>query len=188
MTQTNQRLLIVITGPVGAGKSTTSVALARALRRHDFAVATIDLDQMYGFVRQQDGYGEPTAWVRARGGAAALANALFDSGMSAVIIEGEFFNPAELATLMAPIQANVVQCFFTLRLSYERALERIQGDPSRGASKDPSFLKSLHAYFAQALPFLEAHSHVIDTDNLAQDQVVARLTALIGEQHRRSTS
>jgi predicted kinase len=175
MAQTNERLLIVITGPVGAGKSTTGLALARSLRRPGFAVATIDLDQMYGFVRQQDGYGEPTAWARARAGAAALANALFDTGMSAVIVEGEFFNPEELATLVAPIQANVVLCFFTLQLSYERALERVGGDPSRGASKDPAFLKLLHMHFAQALPFLEAHSIVIDTDDLRQDQVVARL-------------
>src|SRR5262249_39666237 len=125
MLPTNQRLLIVITGPVGAGKSSTSLALARSLRRPDFAVAAIDLDQMYCLTR--------------------------------------------------PIDAKIVRYFFTLRLSYEHTLERVQGDPSRGASKDPSFLKSLHAYFAQALPFLEAESVVIDTDELAQDEVVARL-------------
>jgi hypothetical protein len=178
--QTDQRLLIVITGPVGAGKSTTGLALARSLRRPDFAVATIDLDQMYGFVRQRDGYGEPTAWARARAGAAALANAWFDTGLSAVIVEGEFFNPEELGALTAPIQAHILQCFFTLRLAYERALERVQGDPSRGASKDPAFLKLLHAHFTQSLPFLEARSIVIDTDDLAQDQVVAHLISHLG--------
>lgn len=187
MLRTNQRLLIVITGPVGAGKSTTGLALAQSLRRPDYAVAAIDLDQMYGFVRQQDGYGEPTAWARARAGAAGLANALFDTGMSAVIVEGEFFTPEELGTLTAPIQPSVVQRFFTLRLSYERALERVQGDPSRGASKDPEFLKLLHAHFAQSLPFLEAQSIVIDTDDLALEQVVARLTTLIDDQDRHST-
>jgi shikimate kinase len=188
MVRTDPRLLIVITGPVGAGKSTTSLALARSLRRPDFAVAVIDLDQIYGFVRQQDGYGEPTAWVRARQGAAALANSLFNTGMSVVIVEGEFFNSEELGTLTAPIHVNVVCYFFTLRLSYQRALERVQGDPSRGASKDPSFLKSLHAYFASALPFLEAESVVIDTDELAQDEVVARLMAVLSEHNRPSTS
>lgn len=187
MVRTNERLLIVITGPVGAGKSTTSLALARSLRRPDLAAAVIDLDQMYGFVRQQDGYGEPTAWARARQGAAALANCLFTTGMSVVIVEGEFFDSEELGTLTAPIHANVVRCFFTLRLSYERALERVQGDPSRGASKDPSFLKSLHTYFAQALPFLEAASIVIDTDKLSQDEVVARLTAALSEYNHLST-
>jgi hypothetical protein len=152
MLRTTERLLIVITGPVGAGKSTTSLALARSLRRPGLAVAVIDLDQIYGFVRQQDGYGEPTAWARACHGAAALANSLFDTGISVVLVEGEFFNSEELGTVTAPIHLNVVCCFFTLRLSYERALERVQADPSRGASKDPSFLQSLHAAFAQACP------------------------------------
>ena len=187
MVRANQPLLIVITGPVGAGKSTTSLALAQSLRRPDVAVAVIDLDQMYGFVRQADGYGEPAAWTRARQGAAALANCLFSTGISVVIVEGEFFHAEELGTVTAPILADVGRCFFTLRLSYERALERVQGDPSRGASKDPSFLKSLHAYFAQASPFLEAKSIVIDTDELAQDEVVARLTAVISEHNRLST-
>jgi hypothetical protein len=175
----SEPLLIVMTGPVGGGKSTTGLALARSLRRPDFAVAVIDLDQMYGFVRQQDGYGEPTAWVRARQGAAALANSLFETGMAAVIVEGEFFNAEELGTLTAPLRANVVRRFFTLRLSYERALERVQGDPSRGASKDPLFLKELHAMFIRALPFLAAESVVIDTDELALDEVVARLVAAL---------
>jgi hypothetical protein len=184
MLQANQPLLIVITGPVGAGKSTTSLALARSLRRAGFAVAVIDLDQIYGFVRQQDGYSELTAWARARQGAATLANCLFDTGMSVVIVEGEFFNSQELGTLTAPIHVNDEPCFFTMRHSYERALERVQGDPSRGASKDPSFLKWLHACFTQALSFLEAASIVIDTDELAQDEVVGRLAAVLSAHNR----
>src|SRR4051794_18232006 len=98
MLQTNIQRLIIITGPVGAGKSTTSLVLAQSLRRPDLAVAVIDLDQMYGFVRQQDGYGEQTAWVRARQGAAALTDCLFATGMSVVIVDGEFFNAEELST------------------------------------------------------------------------------------------
>src|SRR5690348_2099028 len=105
MQPTNERRLIVITGPVGAGKSTTSLALAQALRRPDVAVAVIDLDQMYGFVRQQPGYGEQTAWMRAREGAAALAGWWFASGMAVVIVDGEFFNAEELDALLAPLQS-----------------------------------------------------------------------------------
>jgi len=175
----NQQLLIIVTGPVGAGKSTTSTALAHALRRSDVSVAVIDLDQMYGFVRQQDGYGEQTAWTRARSGAGALANALFATSMSIVIVEGEFFTAHELNALLAPIPSDIKRRFFTLRLSYDQALARVQGDPLRGASKDPVFLRSLHASFAQALPFLEQASVVIDTNTLTQDEVVARLVAAL---------
>jgi len=87
-------LLIVITGPVGGGKSSTAVALASELRRSQAEVAVIDLDLVYGFVRQT-GFGDEVAWNRARVGAAALTNAMFSSGMSVVIVEGEFFTPQE---------------------------------------------------------------------------------------------
>jgi len=172
-------LLIMVTGPVGAGKSTTSLALAHALRHPARAVAVIDMDQLYGFVRQQDGYGEPAAWVRARHGAAALARAWFTEGIALVIVEGEFFTADELRSVVHDIPAHIPWRFFTLRLSYAQALARVQADPSRGASKDPAFLRQLHAQFAHAAPFLEAASVIVDTDGLSQDTVVARLLALI---------
>ena len=172
-------LLLLVTGPVGGGKSTTSLALARALRQPAQTVAVIDMDQMYGFVRQQDGYGETEAWLRARRGASALARALFASGMAVVIVEGEFFTADELADVLHDIPEHIPRRFFTLRLSYEQALERVQTDPSRGASKDPVFLKQLHAQFAHAAPFLEAASVIVDTNDCSQDEVVARLLALI---------
>jgi len=125
---------------------------------------------------------------RARHGAAVLANALFNTGMSVVIVEGEFFTAEELGAVTVPIQANIAHWFFTLRLSYEHARTRVQGDAARGASKDAVFLKSLHADFTQALPFLRAESVVIDTDELAQDEVVARLVAVLREQHSRAPS
>jgi len=169
---------------VGAGKSTTSLALAHALRRADQLVAVIDLDVMYGFVRQQDGYGEEAAWTRARSGAGALANALFASAMSIVIVEGEFFTAHELNTLLAPLAPVIDRRFFTLRLSYEQTLSHVQGDPSRGASKDPIFLRSLHAAFTQALPFLAEVSVIIDTETLTQAEVVTQLVAALGDGDR----
>lgn len=180
MSQASEELLIIITGPVGAGKSTTATALAEALRRPGVEVAVIDLDLMYGFVRQREGYGEPAGWARARIGAAALANALFDAGMPVVIVEGEFFDAEELDTLTARVHAAAARRFFTLRIAYETALSHVQGDPSRGASKDPAFLRSLHQHFVGSLPFLQAASAVIDADALTQAEVVARLVAALG--------
>jgi shikimate kinase len=177
----NQPLLIIMTGPVGGGKSTTSIALARALRRTDLSVAVIDLDQMYGFVQQQDGYDDQTAWARTRYGAGGLANALFATSMSIVIADGEFFTEQELSTLRALLPPDIEQRFFTLRLSYDQALVRVQGDPARGVSKDPVILRSLHDSFAQALPFLEKVSVVIDTNTLTQDEVVAQLMTVLDD-------
>lgn len=151
----------------------------------DFEIAVIDLDQVYMFVRQHDGYGEPTTWARARRGAAALVKSLVDTGMSIVIVEGEFFNAEELGALTGPIHGHIVRYFFTLSLSYEHAFKRVQADPSRGASKDAAFLKSLHGDFARALPFLTTASVVLDTDHRTRDEVITRLIAVVREHNQR---
>src|SRR5688572_7013385 len=90
-----ERQLIVVTGPVGGGKSTTAIALAACLRRKDASIAVIDLDQIYCMARQRDGFDEPRIWIAARRAAATLANSFFDSGMDVVIIDGEFFTDDE---------------------------------------------------------------------------------------------
>lgn len=97
-------LLIVITGPVGVGKSTTSIAAGEALQRGGHTVAVIDLDQVYGFVRQRDGEDDQVAWTRARVGAAALATAWFAANVSIVIVDGESFNADELDALLGSIR------------------------------------------------------------------------------------
>lgn len=174
-----QPLLIAITGPVGGGKSTTSLALAGSLRRDGASVAVIDLDQVYGFVRQRPGWDDQLAWKRARLGAAAVANTWFAHGMAAVIVDGEFFNAEEWNTLIGPLDPRIVHCFFTLRVSYEQALVRVQRDPSRGGSKDPTTLRVLHRMFAEAMPFLQKASHVIDADGISLEHVVVALRAAL---------
>lgn len=170
--------VVIVTGPVGGGKSTTSDALSKALRNFG-TVAVIDLDQVYGFVRQHDGYDEPESWFRTRRTSAAMANCLFDTGMSTVVIDGEFFNVGELESLTSNLSQNVKVHFFTLEVSYESALERVKHDPTRGMSKDPVFLKKLHDDFIKALPFLREKSTVINTDKISVTEAVTLLTNLI---------
>jgi shikimate kinase len=157
-------MLIVITGPVGGGKSTVALAVADRLRQTGRTAAVIDLDLVYCMARQVDGYGELDMWAAARHGAAALADAFFADGMCAVIVEGEFFSHDELDALRGRL-ATAARCrFVTLVVSYETALRHVAGDPSRGMSRDPEFLRRLHAQFEKALPFLEEASLLIQAD------------------------
>lgn len=183
----HQPLLIVITGPVGAGKSTTSVALAQALRRPDFSVAVIDLDQIYVFARQEEGYGDQSTWTLARSSSAVLANTFFASGLSLVIVEGEFFTEQERDTLLSALEPTISHLFFTVNLSYEQTLSHAQHDPFRGGSKEPAVLQSLHASFVQSLPFLRKTSIVVDTNSLTVEEVVSLLLAYINKYLRSLT-
>jgi shikimate kinase len=159
-----ERLLVVITGPVGGGKSTVALALADLLHEAGRSTAAIDLDLVYCMGRQTTSFGEVNTWTTARRGAAALADAFFAEGIHVVIVEGEFFTQGELDALRNHLLTPVQHRFVTLEASYEQALRRVSGDASRGMSRDPQFLKRLHAQFLEALPFLRACSLVVDTD------------------------
>jgi hypothetical protein len=159
-----ERMLMIVTGPVGGGKSTTALALAERFRACGQTAAVIDLDIVYCMARQADGFGEMNIWATARHAAAALADAFFADGLHIVIVEGEFFTQDEFDALRGHLTTPVEHRFVTLMVSYEEALRRVAGDPSRGLSRDPHFLRRLHVQFVEALPFLRTSSLAIDAD------------------------
>jgi len=174
-----QRDLVVITGPVGGGKSTVALALAEHLRRTGRTAAVIDLDLVYCMARQGDDYGEDYTWATARRGAAALADAFFADGLDAVVIEGEFFTPDEFATLREALATPAGWTFVTLEASYEQALVRVAGDPTRGMSRDADFLRRLHEQFQRALPYLRASSLVVDADSRTPDELAKEISSAL---------
>jgi hypothetical protein len=158
---------------VGGGKSTTALALADHLRRLGQSVAVIDLDQVYCMVRQLEGFNEPAGWDAARRGAAALADSFFASGLGVVVVEGEFFTPDEFRQLHDRLDSKPRRFCFTLVVSYGQALQRVEGDRTRGASRDPEFLKQMHNKFAKALPYLETVSVLAQADHPSAEEVAA---------------
>lgn len=177
----------MITGPVGGGKSFTGRALTDELQRRGCKAAVIDLDQVYGFVRQIDGVDDDAAWQMARSGAAALSTEFFDKAISTVIVEGEFFTPEELGALLGPIAADVRRDIYTLKVSYETAWKRVQGDPTRGISKNPAFLKSMSVKFERALTFLSGVSTVVEADALSPAEIVGELVGRLGRHEKLSS-
>lgn len=170
-----ERMLVVVTGPVGGGKSTVALALADLFREAGRPTAVVDLDLVYCMARQGKSFAEAHTWTTARHGASALADAFYAEEMQVVIVEGEFFTQGELDALCNHLATPVEQHFITLAVSYEQALHRVSGDPSRGMSRDPQFLKHLHAQFIRALPFLRACSLVVDADELTPHKLAERI-------------
>lgn len=168
-----ERLLVLLTGPVGGGKSTVALALADHLRQSGRAAAVIDLDLVYCMARQVDGFGEADTWQTARRGAAALADAFFASGLEVVVIEGGFFSEEECEELRDHLVSSVHERLVTLDVSYGEALRRAQGDPdpTRVVSRDPQVLQRLHTQFVSALPFLKASSFVVEADRLTPQEL-----------------
>ena len=128
-------LLVVLTGPVGGGKSTVALALATRLRASGHPTAVIDLDLVYCMARQRDGFADEDTWRTARRGAAVLADAFFDSGAGVVVVEGGFFTREECEGLADHLTSNARMSVVTLNVSFDQALHRAQRSQQE---RDPS--------------------------------------------------
>ncbi len=173
----HDQALIILTGPVGGGKSTTTFAIAERLRSHGVGTASIDLDQIYCMARQRDGFSDEEVWNVARRGAAALSDVFFSTVADVVIVEGGFYSADEIGALANYIAADVRLTVFTLRVSFDCALERVAADPdpARVASRNPEILRWLHDQFVAALPYLNMHSTVVEANLESIDSVAAQI-------------
>ncbi len=180
----HDQALIILTGPVGGGKSTTTLAIAERLRSHGVGTASIDLDQIYCMARQRDGFSDEEVWNVARRGAAALSDVFFSTVADVVIVEGGFYSADEIGALANYIAADVRLTVFTLRVSFDCALERVAADPdpARVASRNPEILRWLHDQFVAALPYLNMHSTVVEANLESIDSVAAQIAELILQQ------
>ena len=142
-----ERLLVVLTGPVGGGKSAVALALATRLRASGHPTAVIDLDLVYCMARQRDGFADEETWRTARRGAAVLADEFFDSGAKVVVVEGGFFTQEECDGLCDHIASGRRLRLVTLNVSFERALHRAQSDPNMGSLPRRSRSCGLIAWF-----------------------------------------
>src|SRR5438270_7523984 len=148
--------LVLLTGPVGGGKTTTSLAVGARLRAHGLTTVVVDLDDMYRMVRQDEPmYTDMATWRLAYRSAAAIANACFTSGVAVVIVEGSFTNEEELGWLTDHVRTPCETVVVALDLSWEQTLRRVETDPSsdRVASRDPSTLRWLYEQFEKGRPF-----------------------------------
>ena len=171
-------LLMLLTGPVGGGKSTVARAIVDRFRNLGRAVAVIDVDLVYCMVRQRDGFNEINVWHTARWGAAALADVFFARGLDIVVIEGGIFSQEARDDLRGHVSSAVLEMFITLDVSYEENLSRAQADQGRVTTRDPKTLRRLYEEFEGALPFLRESSLVVE----AERRTPSELAKLIVEE------
>jgi adenylylsulfate kinase-like enzyme len=173
-----ERKVIVITGPIASGKSTIARELARELGRAGLPVAVIDLDDVHDtLARDGPGTAEVTRAL-ARREAATLANTFLAEGRAVVIAEGSFNRPGDRAEFSQYLDASGDPVYVTLRVSFEEALRRAQGDPTRGLSRDPDFLGRYFAGMGQALP-IPVTDLVIETERMPATAAAVSIARLV---------
>ena len=166
--------LIVINGPIAAGKSTVAQALGRQLRNAGRATAVVDLDELYLMMSAKP-MGDPQVWRRARRAAAALTDCFFASGIQVVVVEGAFWDESERAPFVDALTWRGRPLFVTLLVSHDVAYHRVQGDSGRSLSRSPDFLRRNNEDFAARLDPLRATDLVLDSDVQPPQQIVTTI-------------
>jgi adenylylsulfate kinase-like enzyme len=172
-------VVIVITGPIASGKSTVARELARELERNDVRAEVIDLDLVHDRLTANGSPLDDSAWTRARRETATVANAFLEDGVAVVIADGSFNVPSDRAALARHIRPGSRLVFVTLRVSFEEALRRAQGDSTRGRSRDRLFLGSHFAARHDVLAAAPATDIVIDTERATARAAAATIARLI---------
>jgi hypothetical protein len=139
--------LIVIVGPIAAGKSTLAAEVALRLRARGESVAVVGLDSVADMAL-------PTLdWAWAHEVHGQLVGAWLATPVRTVVAEGPG-TPAELDHVRRYLPDGAGVLTVVLTTSYETALRRALGDAGRGLSKDPEFLRRTHGRFEDGLPDL----------------------------------
>jgi shikimate kinase len=167
--------LVVITGPIASGKSVVATALADRLSGAGLSAAVVDLDATVAMVHAPPEELERT-WDRAREVHGRLVGQWLSSGVEAVIAHGPFYSPSETSVLSRHVPTGIAVRRVMLLATYEVALDRVASDPSRGLSKDPTFLRSTYKRFFHLLPNIEVCEWTFDTTRSSVGDIVTTIT------------
>jgi predicted kinase len=173
-------MIVVITGPIASGKSTVANELARQLSRNGVRAEVIDLDLVYDGLVAEGFPPEPSTWMRARGDAATTAAAFLEDGTAVVVAEGSYNLPDDRSAFVDRLRSSPDVVFVTLRVSFEEALRRARGDPTRGRSRDPEFLGAHYAERHELLAAVPETDLVFDTERVSPATAAASIARLIG--------
>jgi len=172
-------VVIVITGPIASGKSTVALELTRELERRGVRAAVIDLDLVHDEVVHAS-LSDDATWTLARRRAAEAANAFLEGGFAVVIAEGSFNAPSHRDAFTAGLRPTGAPLYVTLQVSFDEALRRAQGDPTRGRSRDPGFLGPYFAAWRDQHATAPATDIVIDTERTTATAAAATIAGAVG--------
>ena len=167
--------LIVITGPIGGGKSFTAIAVAGLFRAEGIAAAVIDLDVIYLMARPDF---TPKGWGEARCGAGVLANQFLVDSHEVVIVEGGDFNTEEeFSELERCVTQTKNHLRITLLVRHDEVRRNVIADPKRDYTPTVQPGRPYRRY-VQALPYLTANTTVVETAGLSLTEVAGRVFCL----------
>ena len=184
--------MIVVIGCSGAGKSTLARALGERLAAGGTRAVVVDLDLIVEMACGHEGLPVThEAWSGARQAAAGLVDGFFEAGVELVVLEGDVWSSYLVdedsgvwyeawPDFAEQVRSDPEMLLLALRVSYEEALRRVQGDEGRGLSRDPDWLREDHARFERALEALD-EGRVLESDGRSVGELVNKVIGSLVE-------
>lgn len=160
--------LLLIVGPIAAGKSTIARALTASWRAAGRQVALVELDAIADMAR-------PTLpqWADAHRIFTSVTAQWLDAGLDLVIAEGPG-SRHEIEKVRTSVPAGTPVVTVVLTSSFEIAFARALTDPTRGVSRQQEFLSQEYRRWAEELPWLE-HDLLLDTDTGDPEEIIRQI-------------
>lgn len=158
-------VLVLISGPIAAGKSTVARSLAKRLRTVGEQVALVELDQIAEMAL-------PTLpdWSAAHTIFNSVVGQWLATPLTVVVAEGPG-SKAEVSALISGLPAQTPVVIAVLTSSFDIAFARARADPSRGISRQRAFLSDEFARWAHEMPQIE-HDIFIDSGTSSVEESV----------------
>jgi thymidylate kinase len=170
--------LVVITGPIAAGKNTVAALIADAVAALGRSAVLVDVDDVAAMVA---GPGAATSglWFAAHQAHGALVGTWMRTAVDVVIAVGPIYTRREQAALLQPLPEASAAHWVVIDAPVDVTLARAQAEPGRGRSREPEFHRAAHQRFRRLLPGIPA-AQTFDSEGMSAEQIASAVLAAIG--------
>jgi hypothetical protein len=170
--------LVVITGPIAAGKNSVASLIADRLTALGRLAVLVDVDDVAAMVA---GPGAAAAglWFAAHQAHGALVGTWMQTPVDVVIAVGPIYTPREQAALLEPLPDASAVHWVLIDAPVAVTLPRAQADPGRGLSREPGFHGEAHQRFRRLLPQVPA-AQTFDSAKMSAEQIAEAVLDAIG--------
>ena len=169
--------LVMLTGPIAAGKNTVADHLARQFTDSGCTVVVADVDDIADMVGTP-GAAAAGLWFAAHEAHGALVGQWMRSTVDVVIAVGPIYSDAEQRAFTRSLPDTAAVRWVVIDAPVSVTLARAQANPNRGLSRDPTFHHAAHRRFRELLPAIPAEL-TFDSSVLSADEIAAAIAETV---------
>lgn len=170
-------VLVVLTGPIAAGKNTVADELAKRLTDRRKTVVVADVDDVAAMVATP-GAAQTGLWFTAHEAHGALVGQWMRSSVDYVVVVGPIYTFDEQAALTGALPDDAVVLWIVIDATVAVTFARAQADPSRGLSREPEFHQAAHRRFRELLAAIPA-DRAFNSEEMGAEQIAAAIEAMV---------